>query len=122
MFFTQANSRLEWATLGNVWGGILLSHPFANSAQGWGTRVVVPTQAALEWGTQIFVCGRLFPTQGKIGFVGDGGEFRFRVLLVEVLEAAEVALAGGIDAVVGVGGLESDVPSFMAWATTCRLC
>ena len=46
---------------------------------------------------------------GLGGFVGDGGEFRFRVLLVEVLEAAEVALAGGIDAVVGVGGLEIDV-------------
>ena len=29
--------------------------------------------------------------------------------MIEGLEAAEVALAGGIDAVVGVGGLEIDV-------------
>ena len=42
-------------------------------------------------------------------FVWDGGEFRFRVFLIEVLKAAQVALAGGIDAVVGVGGLEVDV-------------
>ena len=50
---------------------------------------------------------------GRFGFksfVGDGGEFRvWRIVLIEGLKAAEIALAGGIDAVVGVGGLEIDV-------------